>query len=104
MADNLNDKIIEQVIDLLKIDLQRISITAIEKNYIAALIKSAYRNISQYGITLNLDSEDDIITLVMYTSYLYRKRASNDGMPRMLSLRLNERLFHEKMKSEETDG
>ena len=44
----------------------------------------------------------DCNLIVMYTSYLYRKRVGDDPvMPRMLRYALNNRVFAEKAKAEE---
>lgn len=80
-------------------------------HYLAALTTVAKTEIAREGITLNLDDYGDCNLVVMYTAYLFRKRASDGagvnysttatmsvGMPRMLRYALNNRLFSEKMK------
>ena len=68
--------------------------------YLDNLINVAKQSIAREGITLNGSLEDDNL-IVMYASYLYRKRAEdNPGMPRMLRYALNNRLLSEKAGAE----
>lgn len=59
-------------------------------------LKSAQSEIQREGITLN-DSIDDNQLTIMYAAWMWRKRDSGDGMPRMLRYALNNRVFSEKM-------
>ena len=64
--------------------------------YLTHLITAARQSIAREGITLT-DTLEDNNLVVMYASYLYRKRAEDSGaMPRMLRYALNNRLFSEK--------
>lgn len=65
-------------------------------DYLNFLINSSKDQIEDKGITLNLGSNEDCHLIIMYASWLYRKRNSNDGMPRMLRYALHSRLVHEK--------
>ena len=65
-------------------------------DYLSFLINSSKEQIEDKGITLNLGSNEDCHLIIMYASWLYRKRNSNDGMPRMLRYALHSRLVHEK--------
>ena len=66
--------------------------------YLYNLIDVSRQAIAREGITLTSSMEDSNL-IVMYVSYLYRKRASDTaGMPRMLRMALNNRLFSEKSK------
>lgn len=65
-------------------------------NYLRNLIKVSKSAITTEGINLT-GSIDDSNLVVMYTAYLYRKRAEDVApMPRMLRYALNNRLFAEK--------
>ncbi len=73
--------------------------------YLNNLIEVAKQLITREGITLDTSSVEDCNLIVMYTAYLYRKRAESTvqgnlswaaGMPRMLRYALNNRLFSEK--------
>lgn len=85
-------------------DLEKIAVPETQRTFLLQLITSAKEQITREGITLDLTAVDDCLTVSMYAAYLYRRRAvADNGMPRMLRYRLNNRLFAEKMRSE-TDG
>lgn len=56
----------------------------------------ASKAIETEGITVS-DTTEDINLVVMYAAWLWRKRAENVPMPRMLRWQLNNRLFREKV-------
>jgi hypothetical protein len=65
--------------------------------YLGQLIEAAKEAIARQGITLDVSKIGDCNLIVMYASYLYRKRADDKPvMPRMLRYELNNRLFAEK--------
>lgn len=85
-----------ELLTMVKADLQLL--TSAFDTYLAQLIDVAKAEIEREGITLSLSEVSDCHTVVMYTSWLYRKRASDDtSMPKMLRQRLNNRLFQEKV-------
>lgn len=61
-------------------------------------LKSAVQLITKEGITLDMQSYDDSTLVVMYAAWLWRRRDSMDGMPRMIRYLMNNRLFSEKVK------
>ena len=63
------------------------------EQYLAA----AAEYIEREGITLNESMVSDGNLQVMYAAYLWRKRDTGQGMPRMLRWHLNNRLFSEKV-------
>lgn len=83
---------------LVKLDLQRITPQGSDiDTFIIHLIRAAQTEIRREGITLDLEDTGDCHIVVMYASYLYRKRVGNEpAMPRMLRYTLNNRLFAEK--------
>ena len=84
-----------------KLNLQ-LTGTAFDGYLSELIIPAAKKAISQEGITLDLTDLNDCNIVVMYASYLYRKRADTEaGMPRMLRYALNNRLFAEKAKAPE---
>lgn len=94
------------VLSLLKADLELRN--SINDDYLTSLIGVAQSRIEAEGITLG-NTEDDIQLVEMYAAYLYRKRAVSSesystaalnpqGMPYMLRLALNNRIFAEKMQ------
>lgn len=71
-------------------------------DYLEFLIDAAQNAIKAEGITIDFDAIDDCNLIVMYTSYLYRKRVGDDPvMPRMLRYALNNRVFAEKAQAAE---
>lgn len=91
--------------NLLLPDLERRNPSAELTAYLLNLIISAEKRIEGEGITLDLSEVDDCMTVAMYAAYMYRFRARPDNpMPRMLRLRLNDRLLDEKMNPEVDDG
>lgn len=79
----------------LKIDL---GITAIAyDDRLTQYIEHAKQQIEREGCTLE-DSDSELV--VMYAAWLWRRRDSGDGMPRMLRYLLNNRIFSEKMTDE----
>ncbi len=88
---------------MLKIDLG-ISATAYDERLLQ-YIQAAEQEIIREGITFpDEPSVDDDQLVIMYAAWLWRKRDSGEGMPRMLRYALNNRLFSQKMKAEESDG
>lgn len=78
------------VMTLLKIDLGIIG--DVYDPLLSQLINAAKEFITKEGVTLT-ESAEDTQLVVMYAAYLYRKRATDEGMPRMLRWALNNRLF-----------
>lgn len=65
--------------------------------YLTNLIEDSRKEIKREGITLDETDIADCNLIVMYASYLYRKRAEDTAaMPRMLRYALNNRVIAEK--------
>ena len=82
------------MLEMLKVDLG-ISSTAYDAR-LTQYITVAKAEIGREGITLSADSLDDENLIIMYAAWMWRKRESGEGMPRMLRYALNNRLFAEK--------
>lgn len=82
----------------LKTDLG-ITTTAYDQR-LGEYLASAQRAIEIEGITLT-DSIADCNLVVMYAAWLWRKRASGEGIPRSLRWAMNNRLFAEKISGED---
>ena len=80
----------QELMTLLKIDLGIIG-TAYDPQ-LEQLLIAAQSFITREGVTLT-DSVEDAQLIIMYAAYLYRKRATDEGMPRMLRWALNNRIF-----------
>ena len=87
------------ILAMLKCNLQLIGNTWNE--YLTQLIEVAAREIGREGVVLDTSQIDDVNLIVMYASYLYRKRNTDGPMPRMLRYALNNRLFAGKVETEE---
>ena len=82
------------LLTMLRADLQ--NPPGLLNDYLDFLIKSAKEQIEEKGIPLDSSAVKDSHLVVMYASWLYRKRNTNDGMPRMLQYALHSRLIDEK--------
>lgn len=85
---------INQMLTALKVDLG-ISTDAYDPR-LKQILNSAAKAIEREGITLDLQNYEDSMLQIMYAAWLWRKRDSGDGMPRMLRWLMNNRLFSEK--------
>lgn len=65
-----------------------------------SMINQAIQEITQLGITYDATSALDNGIVVEYATWLWMRRRTGEGMPRMLRLDLNNRLFAEKMNAE----
>lgn len=81
------------MLTMLKIDLG-ITGTAFDER-LQQYLDSAAQMIGTEGITLTASLEDQQL-VVAYAAWLWRRRDSGNGMPRMLRYLLNNRLFAEK--------
>ena len=78
-----------------KVDLG-ITTTAYDAR-LGSCIRTARERSREEGIDL-CDSEGDRNLVVMYAAYLWRCRASGEGIPRMLRYALNNRLFSQRSR------
>ena len=77
-------------LDLLLLDSTRIG-------QLKNLIDTAIELIAREGVQLTEPyTPEDGNLVIMYASYLYRKRATDEPMPRMLRWALNNRIFGRK--------
>lgn len=83
------------MLNLLKIDLG-ITVSAYDER-LQTLITTAQQMITREGVTLT-DTAEDQQLVVAYAAWLWRRRDSGAGMPRMLRYLLNNRLFSEKAR------
>lgn len=85
-----------ELLTMLKIDCG-ITTTAFDER-LAQYVEVAKTEITREGVTL-VDSASDSQLIVMYAAWLWRKRDTGEGMPRMLRYALNQRVFSQKMSS-----
>lgn len=62
------------------------------------LLTAAGEAIAREGAVLNLAAFEDCQILIMYAAWLWRRRDTMDGMPRMLRWALNNKIFSGKMR------
>lgn len=67
------------------------------KQYLSA----AQAEIKKEGVTLDTDNIDHAQTVVMYAGWLWNKRKTGTGMPRMVRYQLNNLIFHEHLQEDE---
>ena len=84
----------EDLLTLTQANLDLLSLDENRKNQLSFLIKTAIELIAREGVTPTEPyTSEDANLIVMYASYLYRKRATDEPMPRMLRWALNNRIF-----------
>lgn len=87
---------------LLQADLNILSPDATRLAQLQHLIATAIQLIAREGAMLPEPySVEDGHLIVMYAAYLFRKRATEEPMPRMLRWALNNRIFGEKAKAKQ---
>lgn len=91
------------ILAMLKSNLQMHpqSIDKARDEYLTQLIEVSKREIKREGIELYTHRIDDVNLIVMYASWLYRKRNEGGPMPRMLRYALNNRLFAGKVEQDD---
>lgn len=85
---------IAAILAALKVDCQ-ISTTAYDSR-LKQIIESSYISIKNEGASLDVENLLDAQLVVMYASWIWRRRETGEGMPRMLRLALNNRILGEK--------
>lgn len=90
----------EQMLSSLKIDLGYK--TNAYDTRLGEYLKGAKVRIEREGITLSVTDTDHCNVIIMYAAWLWRKRDTGEGMPRMLRYELNQLIFSQ--KAGETDA
>ena len=85
----------DTVLIMLQYDLGELFPSEDRLAYLRQNIAAAREMIGREGVVLGEGSED-VQLVEMYAAYLVRKRASSEGMPRMLRWALNQKLFSQK--------
>ncbi len=86
---------ITAILSSLKVDLGILRTTAYDSR-LKEIINSSFQMIEREGATLDVSLLEDAQLVVMYSAWLWRKRDSGEGMPRMLRWALNNRILSEK--------
>lgn len=83
-----------ELLQILQANLDLLTLDSTRQNQLEFLIDTAVQLITREGVTLTDPyTSEDANLIVMYASYLYRKRATDEPMPRMLRWALNNRIF-----------
>ena len=86
------------MLQMLKTDLG-ITASAYDER-LGQYLDAAQKRIEEEGVTLDTNDVGDMQIIVMYAAWMWRRRDTMEGMPRMLRYALNNRIFAEKMKEE----
>lgn len=82
------------LLTLVQSNLDLLSVDKTRESQLNFLIDTAIELIAREGVPLTEPyTSEDANLIVMYASYLYRKRATDEAMPRMLRWALNNRIF-----------
>lgn len=88
----MTDVQIAAILASLKIDLGILRTTAYDQR-LTQIINSSFAAVEREGATLDPDKPEDAQILVMYSAWLWRRRDTGEGMPRMLRYQLNNRVL-----------
>lgn len=91
----MTDAQIASILASLKVDLGILRTTAYDER-LTEIIQASYQMIEREGATLNVSTLDDAQLVVMYSAWMWRRRDTGEGMPRMLRYALNNRVLSEK--------
>lgn len=87
------------ILEMLKVELG-ISTNAYD-TVLNKIIEYSVDEIQREGTVLDLSTVSDTTLVSMYAAWLWRKRETGEGMPRMLRYALNNRVFSQKMAEDE---
>lgn len=87
----------ETLLAMLKTDLGISASTTAYDERLTQYLNAAKESIIREGATtISTADPADMQIIVMYAAWLFRRRDSMDGMPRMLRMALNNRVFAQK--------
>lgn len=93
----------DDLLTLLQADLNILSPDSTRSAQLQQLIFVAQQFIAREGVALSAPyTAEDAQLIIMYAAYLFRKRATEEPMPRMLRWALNNRIFSEKAQATTT--
>lgn len=96
---------ISDLLTMLKTDLGISTTTAYDQR-LTQYLETAIQAITREGATIatlsggaySIATIEDAELIVLYAAWMWRKRDSGEGMPRMLRYQLNNRILAEKMQ------
>lgn len=90
----------EIMLGMLKVDLG-ISSTAYDSR-LGQYLTSAKAEIVREGVSFPTTlGVDDMQLIVIYATWMWKKRETGEGMPRMIRYLLNQKVFSQKMRGDE---
>ena len=90
----------DDLLTLLQADLNMLSPDITRTAQLQQLLSVAQQFIAREGVILSAPyTAEDAQLIIMYAAYLFRKRATDEPMPRMLRWALNNRIFSEKAQA-----
>lgn len=95
----MNESQAAAILAMLKVNLG-IKSTASYDPRLTQIIRASAKLIEREGATLDYSAIEDMQIICSYAEWLWRKRDTGEGMPRMLRWILNNRIFSEKMRAE----
>ena len=93
----MTDTQMTTILAALKVDLGIKSTTAYDDR-LKQIINASADMITREGAVLDFASVEDVQIVVMYAAWLWRRRDTGDGMPRMLRWALNNKILGDKAK------
>lgn len=95
----------DDILTILKANLDLLQVSNERQAFLNHCIDSAIAFMEREGVSFSSPySIEDGSLIVMYASYLFNKRKTDEGMPRMLRWALNNRLFAQKMQTPNVEG
>lgn len=92
----------ESMLAALKIDLGLT--TTIYDERLVAYLERAEQEITREGVILSAEKTDDVNLVIQYAAWMWRKRDTGDGMPRMIRWQINNRIFGRELRRPHTFG
>ena len=89
------------LLDALKVDLG-ITASAYDDR-LKAYLDMAAEAIKHEGVVLNYGNIEHTQLIVMYAHWLWSKRDTGEGMPRMVRYQLNQLIFHQHLQDEKPE-
>ena len=90
----------DDLLTLLQADLNMLSPDITRTAQLQQLLSVAQQFIAREGVILSAPyTAEDAQLIIMYAAYLFRKRATDEPMPRMLRWALNNRIFIDKAQA-----
>ena len=93
----MNDSTMTTILAALKVDLGIKSTTAYDTR-LTQIINASADMITREGAALDFLNYEDVQIVVMYAAWLWRRRDTGEGMPRMLRWALNNKILGDKAR------